>query len=66
MGKKLVIAFGTCQTCNQFVQQVGSTAEDAKMLLRHGHGGKKHLWQGPLETRPCDNEEARKIERAAA
>jgi hypothetical protein len=63
--RKSVVAFGTCPTCNQFVQCVGHSVEHAKTVLLHGHG-RQHIFTGSVQTRPCDAQEARKIERMAA
>lgn len=63
--RKSVVAFGTCPTCNKLVQYVGSSTEHATLLLLNGHG-RQHIFQGKVQTRPCDHEEARKIQREAA
>lgn len=59
---KSYAACGQCDTCNQFVEAAGSTPEDAKLLLRHQHGYRRHIFYGMIDTRPINNEEARRIE----
>jgi hypothetical protein len=60
---RLILASGKCYTCNVFLKQVGSSKEDAELLLRHGHGFKKHIFHGELSFSEIDNEKARKIEK---
>jgi len=45
---KLYKASGTCNKCGQYDEAIGSTAEDAVMLLKHNHEG--HPFQGEIKT----------------
>lgn len=45
---KLYKASGTCNTCGQYDEAIGSTPEDAAMLLKHNH--EDHAFRGEIKT----------------
>lgn len=45
---KLYKASGQCNKCGQYDEALGSTPEDATLLLKHNHEG--HPFQGEIKT----------------